>query len=303
MLLLIGLLVVVNILVGVVWWSAQIRARKTAVLALAALALVIGLTVIFRPRLLVLIHREMGGTAAAETELRGRREAAIGELPQHAENSASAEIAELRATLAHQADELERLGRQVSESLKRGAEMGPAIPAPASEPAPDLPKSREISPPAQIKAWARDQGAAQQVLLKQRFEEAIEFHKKEQDKQAYVAARECVELYESSKDAGKADGPDLGGVTTDGAAAIYSVAAEICQRVDQHKRALDWARRAVALHPSPERKALLATTYLNLKMHAEANSIIEEATSSDDPASLELRQLLTAFGVIKPARQ
>lgn len=240
------------------------------------------------------------------------------------------ELTDLREKLAANATEIERLGKQLDEARQRAAEMGAAAAAPSAAAAPEatvpgekpaspappaapsattvelprgLPKSREILPPSDTKSRDRDHAALQKGRLKQRFEEAIEFHKKEQDGLAYVAAKACVELYESSKDAGKKDGPDLGGVTADGAAAIYSVAAEICQRVDQHERAVEWAQRAVALHPSPERKALLATTYLNFKMRDEADKIIEEANSGYDAASLELRKLLIDFGVIKAAQQ
>jgi hypothetical protein len=73
--------------------------------------------------------------------------------------------------------------------------------------------------------------------------------------------------------------------------------------VDQHERAVEWAQRAVAIFPSPERKALLAVTFLNVKMHAEADRIIAEAKTGDDAASRELRKLLTDFGIIKAARK
>ena len=271
--------------------------------------------------------------AAAVTELRKKVETEIGEIKRLAVEAAASplvekiapaavedttpEIADLREKLAASEAETERLSKQLAEARLRAVEKNSAAPVPASssaaprpgeprqvavEPPRGLPKSREIVPPAHAKPRFGDYAALQKGLLKQRFEEAIEFHKREQDGLAYVAAKACVELYESSKDAGQKDGADLGGVTTDGAAAIYSVGAEICQRVDQHERAVAWAERAVALHPSPERKALLATTYLNRKMHAEADAIIAEANRGNDAASLELRKLLTDFGVIQAAQ-
>ena len=291
-----------------------------------------GVTMAFHQRLLELARADMGALsaaagsaqkeAAAVIALREKFESEIGEIKRLAGQSAStapvenvapapaAEVAELREKLAASAAEIERLGKQLEKARPRVAETGEASPAPtlealqaAAEQARILPKSGEILPPPQARSRTGETAAEQAALLKQRFEEAIDRHKEGQHQLAYVAAQACVELYESSRDAGQKDGPDLGGVTTDGAAAIYSVAAEICQRVVQHERALEWARRAVELHPSPERKALLATTYLNLKRREEADKIIEEANSGSDPASLELRKLLTDFGIIKAARK
>ena len=295
-----------------------------------------GVTMAFHQHLLELARADMGalsaaaGTAqkeaAAVIALREKFESEIGEIKRLAGQSASTapvenvapapaaeatpEVAELREKLAASAAEIERLGKQLEKARPRVAETGAASPAPtpealqaAAEQARILPKSGEILPPPQARSRTGETAGEQAALLKQRFEEAIDRHKEGQHQLAYVAAQACVELYESSRDAGQKDGPDLGGVTTDGAAAIYSVAAEICQRVVQHERALEWARRAVELHPSPERKALLATTYLNLKRREEADKIIEEANSGSDPASLELRKLLTDFGIIKAARK
>ena len=337
MLQLIGILLVLNTLVSGVWWTAQNRAWSAGLAAFTGLGLLVGLTLAFHQRLLEIVRADVGDISAAArkaqneaeavTELREKMESEIGELKRLAGKSAptppvektapavvedvAPELTDLREKLAASAAEIERLGKQLDEAQRRGAEMGAAAAAPSAadddattaELPRSLPKSREIIPPTDTKSRDRNHAALQKGRLKQRFEEAIELHKKQQDGLAYVAAKACVELYESSKDAGKKDGPDLGGVTTDGAAAIYSVAAEICQRVDQHERAVEWARRAVALHPSPERKALLVTTYLNFKMTEEADKIIEEATTKYDPASIELRSLLTQFGIIEASQK
>ena len=256
MLQLIGILLVLNTLAGGVWWTAQNRAWSAGLATFTGLGLIAGLTLACHQRLLEIVRADVGDISAAArkaqheaeavTELREKMESEVGELKRLAGKSAPAvvedttpELTDLRGKLAASATEIERLGRQLDEAQRRVAEMSaaaapsPAAAATTAEPPRGLPKSREILPPTHTKSRDRDHAALQKGRLKQRFEEAVEFHKKQQDGLSYVAAKECLDLYESSKDAGKKDGPDLGGVTADGAAAIYSVAAEICQRVDQ----------------------------------------------------------------------
>jgi hypothetical protein len=303
MLQLIAILVALNTLIGVVWWTARKRAWAVCLAALIGVCGIAAFTVVTYKDVPAFARTDADGISAAEQKARDEA-AALGKLREKAEVEIAAirrsveesepEVGKLRANLAASAAEVEQLSKRLAEARLRVSEL---------QAAQSLPRSRELAPPAEIKKRPGDRAVSHKGQLKQHFDEVIEFHKLEQHGLAFAAVTACVELYESSKDSGKPDGPDLGGVTPDGAAAIYSIGAEICQRVDQHERAVEWAQRAVAIFPSPERKALLAVTFLNVKMHAEADRIIAEAKTGDDAASRELRKLLTDFGIIKAARK
>jgi hypothetical protein len=334
---LLGILIVVNTLVSALWWSVTNKQWNVSLIAIAVVALALGVAFIFHQRLLELVRADIASIAAdrrnAEANartiaaIREQVEANVARINRIANDSADAKRAasEMQKSAPQTATPREPaeaqlffVGGMTSEftesrplfaALKSADEKGFNWSEPTRNDAQPGEKSeREMAPEASTKtadtpAAEREAGTEvsgnklETTLLKQRFDEAVGLYKAKQLPLAYVAAKSCVELYESES---KQDGASSSGeVTPDGAAAIYSVGGEIAQRMGEHVRALEWAKKAVELKPSPDRKALLVTTYLNLHQRGDADKIIHEAMTGHDGDSVELKKLLTQFGVIK----
>lgn len=136
-------------------------------------------------------------------------------------------------------------------------------------------------------------------VLRAQFDKMVSEYKAQRFQAAYEAAKEAVKTYEDSKRAEGGVAMTTGGVTPEGVAMLYGVAAEVAQRFSDHELALAWAEKAVAAGPTPERKALLVTTLLNMKRPEAAQKLIEETMAEKNDASQKFKAMLEEIGVLK----
>jgi len=136
-------------------------------------------------------------------------------------------------------------------------------------------------------------------VLKEHFDRMIAEYKAQRFQAAYDSAKAGIKVYEESKKAEGGVAMTTGGVTPEGVAILYSVGAELAQRLSDHASALMWAESAVVTIPTPERKALLVTALLNSKKQKEAEKLVEETLAQKDEASEKFKTLLQEIGVLK----
>jgi len=110
-------------------------------------------------------------------------------------------------------------------------------------------------------------------------------------------ARECVTIYETTKERTKgvvlADG-ELGPEIV---AWLYMTAASAAQRAGEHDQALAWARAAMEARPSGERQFLLVTALINKNLQTEANTLIQQGLRTSGTEATKFRQFLDQFKI------
>src|SRR5205085_11715369 len=111
-------------------------------------------------------------------------------------------------------------------------------------------KTMEILPDGRTRVGNTVTGQA--VILIPKLE-ALQKVPADRPAEALPIARECVTLYETTRDHLKGvvlAGGDIGPETIGW---LYVTAATAAQRMDDHDHALEWARAAVAVRPTAER--------------------------------------------------
>lgn len=138
------------------------------------------------------------------------------------------------------------------------------------------------------------------TVLLEKLKEHDELIKNKDLEGAYKTIRECVRIYEQSKD--KEGGVAMrtgGALTPDGVAMVYGVASEHALRASDKEQALSWARKAQDASPGPRSKALLVRVLLVCGQVEEAQKIVDEALKLDDKESSEFRLILVQAGILK----
>jgi hypothetical protein len=114
---------------------------------------------------------------------------------------------------------------------------------------------------------------------------------------ALPLAKECVDLYETTREQMKGvvfAGGEPGAETI---AWLYVTASTAAQRVGDHDQALAWARAAVATKPTAERQFLLVTALINKELQAEANVIIQQELKAGGAEAAKFRQFLDQYKI------
>ena len=127
--------------------------------------------------------------------------------------------------------------------------------------------------------------------------EALEKLTGEKPSEAYPLAKECVGIYESTREQVKGvtlAGGDLG---VEAVAWLYTAAATSAQRAGEQDQALEWARAAVTTKPSVERQFLLVTALINKNMQDEANEVIQRELKAGGASAGKFRQFLDQYKI------
>lgn len=252
----VGLLLIVNSLLGGAWWVASGRPQMV-VLPVCVAAMTAGVFLIIHDR----------STAAENKGATATHAAGMDELAR--------QTAEAKAVLADLQDQTAAADwhlKQLDEHIQ----------------------TMKILPDGRTRIGNTVTGQATVLIPKL---EALQRLSGDRNADTLPLAKECVTLYESTREAMKGvtlSGGDLGPETI---AWLYLTASTAAQRMDDHDQALTWAREAVAMRPTAERQFLLVTALINKNLQAEANIIIQQELKAGGPESAKFRQFLDQYKI------
>ncbi len=138
------------------------------------------------------------------------------------------------------------------------------------------------------------------TVLLEKLKEHDEQIKNKDFQGAYATIKECVKIYEESKD--KEDGVAMktgGSLTPDGIAMIYGAASEHALRASDKEQALPWARKAHEASSSPRSKALLVRVLMGCGQLEEAQKLADDTLKTESKESSEFRSILVQAGILK----
>lgn len=252
----VGLLLIVNSLLGGAWWVASGRPQMV-VLPVCVAAMTAGVFLVIHDRTTATATRGVSTSQAAGSDELGQQ------------------ITEAKTILA----DLEDQTAAADWHLKQLDEHIQAM---------------KILPDGRTRIGNTVTGQAVVLIPKL---ESLQKLSSDRNADALPLAKECVDLYESTKAMMKGvvlSGGDLGPETI---AWLYLTASTAAQRNDDHDHALTWARAAVAMRPTAERQFLLVTALINKNQQAEANAIIQQELKTGGAEATKFRQFLDQYKI------
>jgi hypothetical protein len=252
----VGLLLIVNSLIGAAWWIASGRPQMV-VIPICVAALSAGVFLIIHER-----TAAVDGKIAPTVSSTG-----FDELVQQTA-AAKAVLADLEDQTAAADWHLKQLDEHIH--------------------------AMQILPDGRTRVGNTVTGQA--VILIPKLE-ALQKVSAERPAEAHPLAKECVSIYEATREQMKGvilTGGDLGPETV---AWLYVTASTAAQRIGEHEEALTWARAAVALRPSAERQFLLVTALINKNLQSEANALVLQQLKAGGTEVVKFRQLLDQYKI------
>jgi hypothetical protein len=276
---LVGLLLIVNSLVCAAWWVASGR-PQLVVIPICVAALAAGVFLMIYDRI-------------AEVALKGS-----GTIKAAAQQAAkdAAEIGQMKQQIAAQIPAHEKLSKLNSDAVILLTELQDQTAAAEwhLNQLDEHMNATQILPDGRVRVANTVTG--QPVVLISKLE-ALEKLAAEKPAEAYPLAKECVGIYEATRDQVKGvvlAGGDLG---IEAVAWLYTAAATSAQRAGEHDNALEWARAAVAARPSVERQFLLVTALINKNLQEEANAVIQRELKAGGASAGKFRQFLDQYKI------
>lgn len=252
----VGLLLIVNSLLGAAWWIAMGR-PQWVVVPLCVVVMAAGVFLIVHDRATSV--KTQGTTTIKSSAL----EELAGET-----SKAKALLADLQDQTAAADWHLKQLDERVQET--------------------------KILPDGRTRVGNTVTG--QPVILIQKLE-ALQNLAAERSAQTFGAAVECVGLYEKTREQTQGVALTGGDLGADTVAWMYMTAATAAQRANEHDRALEWAKAAVAARSTTERQCLLVTALINKNLQAEANEVIQRELKAGGPEAVKFRQYLDQYKI------
>jgi len=279
-----GVVVIVNTLLGAGWYVGTGKPWSLALTTLTIVVLVIGLALIVNERAIELSFGKVASIKAAASQV----------------SADAAEIASIRTRVEAQAATMDLVAKESSEAKRLLSDLREENKEADEKLKALVDKTAEIQRLPEGTTIMGGILMGRPTLLQDKLDEA---HNKLQSGDiaaAYEDAKKCVQMYEDSRAQSKGIAMATGGVSGEGVAVIYAFAADLAQRQNDAGPAVEWASKAVTAQPSPEHKALLVVAYLKAHRQGEAQKIVDEAVNGSDQDSITLRELLLKFGIIKP---
>ncbi len=280
---LIGVLIIVNSLTCAGWFVAHDKSLGGGGVTLVIFSIVAGLALTFHERAIEITFGKVATLkAAAQQATTDAKEISVIRQRVEAQAATLDLVAQASADAKRLLDGLREENKKADEKLKLLEE-----------------KTSEIYRLPDGRTRMGGMITGEPSVLKEYFDRMIAEYKAQRFESAYDSAKAGIKVYEDSKKAEGGVAMTTGGVTPESVAILYSVGAELAQRLSDHANALMWAEAAVATIPTPERKALLVTALLNSKKQKEAEKLVEETLSKKDEASEKFKTLLQEIGVLK----
>jgi hypothetical protein len=248
----VGLLLIVNSLVGGAWWIASGR-PQLVVVPLCAVALTAGVFLLSRAQ-------NAAGSGTATT-------AALEELVRQ-----TAEAKSLLADLQDQTAVADWHLKQLDERIQ----------------------STRILPDGRTRIGTAVTGHATVLIPKLEELQKLILNR---PGEAYPLARECVGIFETTREQIAGLTPLEGDLGPETVAWLYATAATAAQRAGAHDESLAWARAAVQERSSMERQFLLLTALINKNLQPEANELIQRQLNAESGEAATFRQLLDQYKI------
>jgi hypothetical protein len=262
----VGLLLIINSLAGGAWWVASGR-PQLVVIPICVAALSAGVFLMIYDR----VALPRGASNAAEiAEGRPHQEGQAVTLEQLASENAVAKtlLADLQDQTAAADWHLNQLDAHINAMRM-------------------LPDGR---------TRVSNTVTGQAVILIEKLE-ALQKLAADRPAEAYALARECVAIYETTREQTKGVTLTSGDLGSETVAWLYATAATAAQRTGEHDQTLEWARAAVAARPTVERQFLLVTALINRDLKEEANALIQRELKAGGAESGKFRQFLEQYKI------
>jgi hypothetical protein len=108
----------------------------------------------------------------------------------------------------------------------------------------------------------------------------------------FPLAKECILIYETTKEQTRGVVLTGGEIGLDTIGWMYTTGASAAQYQDDQNHALQWARSAVAIKSTPERQMLLVTSLINKNLQGEASVLIQQQIKAGGPDAAKFKQYL-----------
>lgn len=108
----------------------------------------------------------------------------------------------------------------------------------------------------------------------------------------FPLVKECILLYETTKEQTRGVVLSGGEIGLDTIGWLYTTGASVAQYQDDANHALQWARAAVAIKSTPERQMLLVTSLINKNLQGEASVVIQQQIKAGGPDAAKFKQYL-----------
>ena len=276
---LVGLLLILNSLACAAWWIAQGR-PQLLVIPICVAALAAGVFLMIYDRVAEAAVKGSGTIKAAA--LQAAKDAAeIAQMKQQivAQVPAHEQLAKVNAAAGNLLTELQDQTAAAEWHLNQLDEHMNAT---------------QILPDGRVRVANTVTGHPVVLISKL---EALEKLTGEHPSDAYPLAKECVGIYESTRDQVKGVILAGGEIGVEAVAWLYTAAATSAQRAGEHDNALEWARAAVAAKSSVERQFLLVTALINKNLQDEANALIQHELKTGGASAGRFRQFLDQYKI------
>lgn len=256
----VGLLLIVNSLLGGAWWVATGRPQMV-VLPICVAALMAGVFLI--------VHDRMTTVAAASKE--------VATTTTHAPEAAdlSQQIAEAKSVLADLQDQTAAADwhlKQLDQHIN----------------------AMQILADGRTRIGNTVTGQAVVLIPKL---EALQKLPADRAMDILPLAKECILIYETTREQIRGVTLNGGEIGPETVGWLYVTGATAAQRLDDHDHALTWARSAVAVKPTPERQFFLVTALINKNLQGEASVIIQQELKAGGPDSAKFRGFLDQYKI------
>ena len=268
MLQLLGIIIIANSLIISAWWLFNGRPWSIGLGTLLILALVVGLAFIFNERAIEISFGKIATLKAAAAQ---------------AQSDAN-EIAKIKERVEAQAATMDLVAKEAADAKKLLADLSEQNKIADEKLKALTDKTAQIHQLPDGRSMFGNYISGQPSALLDEGNLMMELYRKKEFDKAFDSATKAIDLYESSELALRNAGAVIetgGTITQESAATLYSVGSELAQRKGQNELALKWARKAVSIIPTPQRRALLVTTLFNFNGQEEAQKIIVDAQKSD----------------------
>lgn len=260
----VGLLLIVNSLLGGAWWVATGRPQQT-VLPICVITMALGVFLI--------IHDRSTANATASSTASKSPEAAHAPAPGTEE--LAKQITEAKTVLADLQDQTAAADwhlKQLDQHIK----------------------DMQILADGRTRIGNTVTGQAVTLIPKL---EALQKIPADRAIDILPLAKDCILIYETTKEQTRGvvlAGGDIGPETVGW---LYVTGATAAQRMDDHDHALKWARAAVAVRPTAERQFLLVTALINKNLQGEASVIIQQELKAGGAESAKFKQFLDQYKI------